>query len=278
MRCLEALASQASRQEVEIIAVGRWRVEPEQETIKSRFPQVRWISVPANYTIPFMRSSGIVQSKGEIVAMLEDDCIVSEDWCQGVIEAHHDDSSVAIGGPVEPDSYKKALDWAVYFCEYGRFMRPFTGTVTALSGNNVTYKRAALADVREGSGFYEVMFHWQWQQNGEALTAYDGLEIHNVNSWSPGNVTTLPYHHGRAFAGMRINGQPWYRRWIFAGMSLALPLLQITRQVRVIASRRRYAREYIRALPWTLLFNISWSLGEFRGYLLGPGQSASYWR
>jgi hypothetical protein len=219
-----------------------------------------------------------MQSQGEIVALLEDDCIVSEDWCRGVIEAHQDDSSVAIGGPVEPDSYQKALDWAVYFCEYGRFMRPFSGTVSALSGNNVTYKRGALTDVKDGSGFYEVMLHWQWQQHGEALSAYDGLEIHNVNRWSLVNVTTSPYHHGRAFAGMRIRGQPWYRRLFFVGMSITLPLVQMMRQVRVVTSRKRYAWEFVRALPWIVVFLIGWSLGEFVGYLRGPGQSASYWR
>ena len=44
---------------------------------------------------------------------------------------------------------KRLIDWAVYICEYGKFMLPFpAGQAADLPGPNVSYKRAILESVR----------------------------------------------------------------------------------------------------------------------------------
>ena len=281
-RCLTALMAQAKADVVEVLVVADWHRSggTPDERLKRRFPDVRWIGAPEGCTVPRMRSLAIAASRGEIVALLEDDCVVEDDWCRTVLDAHRT-PDLAIGGAVEPGPYHRGLDWAVYFCEYGRFMLPLTPNGdAALPGNNVAYKRAALTQLPRGcqDAFYDVQVHWAWQKAGLPMRADPALVVHNVNSWSLGHVTHVPYHHGRAFAGQRFAALPAWRRVVLGVLCLPLPVLKVWRIVKDTVRRRRLLGRLVQALPWIALFTTSWSLGEGMGCVFGPGDSASKWR
>lgn len=282
--CLDALVAQDDLRSAEILAVGRWDVEDqhphlggERESWSERFPPVRQLSVLGEATVPQMRTQGILQSRGEIVALVEDDCVVSDGWLRKVIEAHAGRYTI-IGGAIAPGKYRRFMDWAVYFCEYGRFMPPFAGAQSALPGNHVTYKKTALPVLKPEEGFYEVFFHGDWQRSGEQLIADPKLVVTNVNHWSLRYVANVPFHHGRAFAGMRSERFPFWRRGLYTVLSPALPMVKAVRLAAVVFSRRHYQVQFFLSLPWIVLFLVSWSLGELLGYVAGPGRSAEQWR
>jgi hypothetical protein len=209
-RCLGALTGSApAGSRVEIVAVGDWPVEDDSfAQVRAAFRTVTWIDAPGS-TVPQRRSLGIERTQGEIVALLEDDCVAADGWCRSVLRAH-ESPAVAIGGAIAPGNCAKSLDWAVYFCEYSRFMPPFAGPVDALPGNNVSYKRAALIELDpsgSAKGFYETFFHWKLQESGRSLLADPALAVTNVNSWGYVHVLGVPFHHGRSFAGLRVDGR-----------------------------------------------------------------------
>ena len=276
-RCLTALTTQSKSSDVEILALGRSIDESDNTKLRQRFYQVCWIDAPKEDTVPLMRTRGIAASHAAIVALLEDDCVVADGWCQGVIDAHQADY-VAIGGAIEPSEDYEHLDWAIYFCEYARFMAPFAGVVSALPGNNVSYKRTIVSDFKESDGLYDVFFHWQLQQSGKILVADPRLIVYNANHWSRVHVTTSPFHHGLAFAGMRAMNFPRWRRIVYAGLALGLVVVKVARVARQVMSRKKYIREFFLSLPWTILFMSSWSCGEFLGYLFGAGDSTARWQ
>jgi hypothetical protein len=277
-RCLVALAQQVASEVPEILVVGHWRQDDQYlARLQQRFSYAQWVATPGQYTIPQRRSRGIMQSRGKIIALLEDDCLVNNKWCASVLAAH-DAAYLAIGGPIEPGDYQKGLDWAVYFYEYGRFMMPFAGAVSALPGNNVTYKREAFVSINQDKGFYEVFAHLQLQQQGETLFADPKLVVQNINNWPYLKTLGMAYHHGRAFAGMRVMGWPVWRKVLYASATLFLPLLQMTRIIKKISRSKRYVLPCIFALPWLVLFSSSWAGGELLGYLFGAGQSEAQWR
>jgi hypothetical protein len=281
--CLTALADQVHPNSTEILAVGHWVAEDQAASsveyfkTRQRFPGVRWLPVSADTTVPQMRTYGILSSQGEIVALLEDDCVVDEDWCAAVLQAHKN-SPPAIGGAILPGGYRRWLDWAVYFCEYARFMPPFSGTTGALPGNHVTYKRSALPRLEPGEGFYEVFLHENWLKSGRQLIADPALMVKNINQWSLHHITRMPFHHGRAFAGMRAQSFPAWRRSLYAVLSIVLPILKVARLASEVASRRRYSVKFCLSIPWIMIFLTSWSLGELWGYATGPGHSPDEWR
>jgi hypothetical protein len=282
--CLDSLAAQAHLDSVEILAVGHWGIKEKQLGLNGdrlswseRFPTVRWLSVSVETTIPEMRTYAIRQSCGKIVALLEDDCVIPEGWIQNVVNAHTRADSI-IGGAIAPEKYRRLLDWAVYFCEYGRFMPPFSGPQNALPGNHVTYQKTVLPALESGQGFYEVFFHDTWRSSGGQLIADPKLMVTNVNHWSLRHVTNVPFHHGKAFAGMRAQSFPAWRRGVYTVLSLALPIIKAARLATVIFKRQQYQVEFFLSLPWTMIFLSSWSFGELLGYAAGAGRSPELWR
>jgi len=276
--CLNALQSQADLGSNEILAVGHWgEVNSESMLWGERFPAVCWLSVSDETTIPEMRTCGILQSRGEIVALLEDDCVISEGWLLAVMRAHAESYPI-IGGAIAPGNYRRFLDWAVYFCEYARFAPPFSGPQNALPGNHVTYKKNALPPFEAGEGFYEVFFHNDWQRSGGQLIADPNIVVSNINHWSLRHITNIPFHHGRAFAGMRSQSFPFWRKVVYAVLSLALPILKAARLAAAVFDRKQYQLQFFLSLPWIMIFLVSWSLGELLGYVAGTGHSAKQWR
>lgn len=281
---MDALEAQAHLSNTEILAVGHWGegekhpgLDGDSLSWSERFPTVRWLSVSPETTIPQMRTYGILQSRGEIVALLEDDCVVSEGWLPEVIQAHAG-VYLIIGGAIAPGNYRRFLDWAVYFCEYGRFMSPFSGAQNALPGNHVTYRKIALPTLVSEEGFYEVFFHDTWQRSGGQLIADPEIVVININHWSLRHITTLPFHHGRAFAGMRSRSFPSWRKGLYTVLSLALPMVKAARLAAVLSNRQQYQVQFFLSLPWIMIFLVSWSLGELLGYAAGPGRSPEQWR
>jgi glycosyltransferase involved in cell wall biosynthesis len=279
--CLTSLEEQARQANAEVLVVRAGAVEgADWDSMRSRFGQVRWLSAPADSTIPRLRRLGIASARAEIVGLLEDDCVIEAGWCAAALEAHRGPWA-AVGGAVEPGPYRRSADWAVYLYEYGRFMRPFeAGPTTDLPGNNVTYKRKALESIRDldPDGFYDVFVHRQLLAAGEGLFRTPTLVVQNRNFWTLSHIAVSPFHHGRGFAAKRGGGLSPGNRAIRALLAPFLPLLQVYRLARLTIGRRRLVGRLIVALPATVLFSGSWAAGECLGYLAGPGKSVQRWR
>ena len=281
-RCLEALSLETQGGDVETLVVSNRQhaVEHLSERLRSTLDGVQWIHAARGTTIPRMRTLGIAYSHGDIVALIEDDCVVQAGWYAGLLASHRMPAA-AVGGAVEPGPYRRALDWAVYLCDYGRFMLPLAaGPAVALPGNNVSYKRDSLRALPAtlAEDFQEMFVHREWQRQGVPMWSEPAIVVTNVNSWTLAHLTVIPYHHARAFAGRRFGDQPVWRRGMMSLFALLLPLIKVSRVVRETVARRRCFRALLRALPLIVVLETCWSLGESVGYLRGPGASASRWR
>lgn len=278
-RCLEALAPQIDAARMELMVVAQ---EQPAASLNERFPNIISLVVANDSTVPSRRLEGIKISQAKIVALIEDDCIVPSDWCETLIRAHRANMHAAIGGPVVPGDYDRTLDWSIFFCEYGRFMPPFEGIVAVLPGNNMSYKRECLEGLLAGGdlkdGFYEVFVNDLLLKRGETLQSESALAVRNVHSWNWSNATEIPFHHGRGFAAMRFRDGEWTKKFAYAFITVLLPALQTLRVCSNVLPRKRYNSRLLAALPGVVLFWTSWSVGEFMGYLLGPGESLKRWR
>jgi hypothetical protein len=280
-QCLDALAPQAASQHVEILVVraSDRATAIDRNDVTARMPWVRWIDAPLGATVPELRGLGIAAARADRVALLEDDCVVSADWCRQA--ATVPSSVAAVGGAVEPGPYRRGLDWAVYFCEYGRFMLPVSSAPSApLTGNNVVYSRTALEALPEDmrAQFREVFVHSEWHRTGVPTQATGSLIVHNINTWSVAHVTSGPFHHGRAYAAQRFGARSGVARACLAALTLGLPFLKSVRIASEVISRGRLVGRLALAFPWILVFVTSWSAGELAGCLWGPGTSATRWR
>lgn len=276
--CLTSLKNQITNGEIEIIAVCNY-CEDGGFSIEEKFPFIRLIDAPAGTSVPELRTLGIQAATGKIVALLEDNSIVTPTWCRAIRKAHHASHAI-VGGAVERVGTHRAVDWAVYFYEYGKYMLPcLEGESATLSGNNVSYSRALLEEAQNEfrNGFFEAFLHKQLQGKGHNLhMAPDAVVYHTMN-YRVGKVLVQTFHHGRHYAGRRVASASHVTRLVFAAGSTILPLILPLRIVQLVLNRQRHFRELIVAMPYLVLFMTSWACGEFIGYLWGEGDSVRQW-
>jgi GT2 family glycosyltransferase len=275
-QCLDSLKSQSEAAGAEIVVASNFEVG---ETGR-QFPHIKHLALSAAATVPELRTAGLNCARGEIVALLEDNCLVDQGWCEAVQQAHLQPHSI-IGGAVENVGNDAALDWAVYFYDYGKYMNPNqAGIVSTLSGNNVSYKRPALASVNDAyqNGFFETFVHEELKKRGYCLWLAPSAIVYHQKRYEARHALAQCFHHARSFAGKRIAEAPLAKRLFFVAGSLLLPVLLPARIAASVIRKGRHNKELLMSFPHLMLLMSSWSLGEFCGYLCGEGSSARMWR
>jgi glycosyltransferase involved in cell wall biosynthesis len=277
VECLDALYPQAQTTPTEII-VADSSDDGTDEAVRRRFPDIRLLHFSDPLTLPVLRSRAIALARGSVIAILDAFSIVADNWVSEVLRAHRERPNLAIGGGVElfDASKQDLLNWAVYINEYGMFMPPQPASeLDILPGSNISYKRAALFD--DGKPKHDV--YWKTFVNKELEAAGHPLWLDPdilVRLKKPipiGDFFRTRYHHGRCFAGMRGASLGFAGRFIHAITFPALPFVFIWRWGSKYWMKGRYRSKFITTLPLQFLLFGSWSVGEFVGYLLGPGNS-----
>ena len=96
--CLGALLSQSITPD-ETIVVGRPEDEGARSAVHERGSRVRWVEVDRpGHVAPIVR--GIGQSRGDIVAMLDDDVVPVAGWLEALLTPFSDPSVACVGGRV----------------------------------------------------------------------------------------------------------------------------------------------------------------------------------
>ena len=277
-RCLSELRAQAQpRSDTEVLVVAH----PEHQggslgAVNAEFREFTWIAVPPSYNVARMRGLGIARCRGAVVALLEGDCVPARDWLTRVAEM----SPVsAVGGAVEPGAFRRGVDWGAYFCEFAKFMLPLPTSVEHLPGANVVYRRDRLPDPArlEAEGFYETFVNAGLRDAGP-LAFDSSLVVRHERTWRAGVVLATRFHHGRGFASLRVRERSAVSRLPFLALSMLLPFVLVARVLREPLRRSRLVGRALLTLPWIIALSLSWSAGEFMGYLAGPGTSLARWR
>jgi GT2 family glycosyltransferase len=274
--CLRALFRQAEAGELEVIVANRCP-EGVGPFISRKYPRVKLISAGSRTSIPRLRALGFAESSGDLVAVLEDHCLVAPDWATQVIEAHRLRYPV-IGGSIENAARRRRVDWAAFFCEYYRAMSPVPeGETGFLTGNNVSYKRRIM-EMFPDEFRAEI---WDFELHGRLKKAHVPLflkpQILVYHKMSARLCVHLrqKYHFARSFAGMRNQNQSWYARGLTAAAALALSLVLFIRILGTVWKKRTHRTTFLSSAPFLLPMLLVWGIGEAVGNVFGAGSSTS---
>ena len=273
---LESLGQQSCRDEIEVILVDRCG-DSVRNYIGQRYPWVKLIKASPETTIPKLRALAFRETSGDIVAVLEDHCIVESDWARCMIEAHRSEYSV-IGGSIENTACEKLIDWASFFCEYSQATKPLPeGEVNILPGNNVSYKKWVLERFHKviEAGVWDFTLHEHIKNAGITLYSMPSITVYHKMSASLVWFISQKYHLARSFAGMRFTNSSGFQRALYGAGSVLLPVILARRIVTCVWKKGKHRRELFLSLPFLVLLLVSWGIGELIGYLLGPGFSSS---
>ena len=279
--CLAALESSARGRRVECIVPYDARLDHVAE-LSERFPWVDFVDARAHVDAArfgsfsrehhdLLRAIGLHRGRAPIAALLEDHGTPCADWCSAVLDVHRG-AAAAVGGAVE-NGVDRLLNWAVYYCDFGRYQNPLpAGPVEFVSDSNVAYKRAALEAVQEvwSEAFHETAVNWALRERGEVLQLDPRMVVYQTRR----GLRVLPalrerFVWGRSFAATRVAGIPAPRRVLFAAAACLLPPVLCWRVVSRALRTRRHLSRLVLALPLIALLQAIWSIGEFAGYATG---------
>src|SRR5262245_951576 len=201
-RCLESLEANA-RQAEHVVATNLGAEAAAQ--LRQRFPRTRLYCFPSGTDVFRLRSLGVAEARGRLIAMIEDHCTVAPEWLAALQEAHQAGHKV-IGGPVDNGLTQRNYHWALYLCEYGSYMPPLpTGTVAALSAVNTAYEREALWRCRSvwELGFHDNEVHDALRGAGCPLHLEGEARVHSYLAMTPSEAVRHLFAGGRRFGGYR---------------------------------------------------------------------------
>lgn len=282
-RTLERLMPQTVDRPIEVLVPFDATLS-DLDALRPRFPGVRFIDMgrvvtdapagtegAAHELYDRRTAAGLCASRGRIVALLQDYGAPAPDWCEQVVLAHELPAGV-IGGGVEHEG-GDALNWAVYFLDFGRYQGPLReGPATYLTDVNVSYKRDALERVRElwRERYKEVTVNWTLAGLGVTLWQRPQMVVYQRRGrlgWKPLIIERFCW--GRLFGALRVAQMTRARRALYALGSPAIPLVLLTRMTRTVVTTGRNRLAFIRALPHVAALTICWCAGESLGYLTG---------
>lgn len=266
----ECLASLARQSEAAEIVVADCSAQNPAAALQARFPAVRFLHFSERRKVPELRWAAFEHTTGGIVAAVEARCVPSPQWCRALLRAHEaQPDAPAAGGPVLLAAEANAISTGLYFNEYGLFAPPIEqGWRNELSGANLSYKRAALEAEPDllRAGAWETLLHARWRERGLRLWLASDAAVTFHNSMPLGTILRQRFHYGRGYAGARFAAAARASRLAYAlGSPFLLPFLLTARTARL-----RW--NWVRSLPWQLVFGLAWSAGETAGYLFGPPQ------
>ena len=275
--CLDALSKQIDAPPMEVI-VPHHPATVGIEDLRKGFPEIIFIAVTDLRTSPgegsrehhdVLRARGLAAARGDVVGLLEDHGRPDDHWCSNVMTAHRG-AYAAIGGAIE-NGIDRPLNWAVYYCDFGRYQTPFPpGESWFASDANATYKRSALKAIRATweESFREVAVNEALRSRGEKVALQSSIVVYqNRRDLRFGTALLERFVWGRSYAATRTAQLRGHERVAYAVLSPLLPLILLLRMAGTAWKRRRHFAKFLRAFPLTAVLVTVWSIGEGVGYV-----------
>ena len=233
------------------------------------------IATPAGTTIPRMRELAFRAATGDAVAVIEDHVVVPPGWARALLEARRETGAV-VGGSIDNAARDSIIDWAAFLCEYSHCITPLpTGPTNSLPGNNVIYDRALLERYRAtiADGKWENHLHDTMHRDGVPLVLRPEISVGHKKHYTVGEYLSQRFLYARSYAGARVSGMPFAKRFSYGAAAFALPPLLMYRTLARVLAKRRYRAQLVASIPLLVLFIASWTAGEIIGYWAGPSDS-----
>jgi len=177
-----------------------------------------------------------------------------------------------VGGRVEIAENASAVDWAFYFVDFFRYAAPAReGPSPSLTVCNACYRKADLAAVAGlwSTDFHETAIHDALRARFGPLWLEPRSEVTMARHVKLRDALYERYAFGRLFGCKRIRFISRGRRLYYAILAPALPALLLLRMARKALRSRRLARAFLRSLLPLTAMVLTWSWGEWLGYVTG---------
>lgn len=272
--CLASLERQRGHHPVEIIVVDN-STDGSAQIVEGQIPGAQLIKVSGSSLVPDLWARGAARAAGQVVAFTTGHCIPREDWLSEILR-HHASGHAGIGGAIENRRPSSLNQWATYFARFTAFMPPFAERpVDQIPGDNASYKRFVLEECADliKDGFWENDVNIRLRAGGHSLLMTPRIVVYHAHRGTVRAFCRQRLQHGRVFGARRINGAGLLLRLLYLTLMPLIPLLILAKIIRRVLARHENPRPLLLSFPLLVLFILTWSLGEFLGYLSGMGRA-----
>ena len=281
--CLQSIIRQNFPEPYEIIVVDS-SSDATPKNIKKHFPQVTLIHLDKKTEPGTARNIGIKQAKGEIVCLIDSDCIADPDWLH-LIAAAHESNYGAVGGAILNGNPENSIGWASYLAEFREFF-PFHARQVKqhIASCNISYKRRVFD--RYGSfpsNFYpqeDLVFNLSMRSNRDEILFDPAIRVSHINKTSFKHFILHQYRIGRITARV-LKEFPSQEGGAIAKSKLltllALPMLPFVKFIRtywVAAGFKEYKSRFILVSPLLLFGLLIWGCGFCKEVLWSKGKKS----
>ncbi|MGH9947869.1 MAG: glycosyltransferase [Pyrinomonadaceae bacterium] len=268
--CLHSLIRQVVDGEVEIVVIDN-STDETTEIVKLEFPEIVLIEADKKSLIPELWGVGIHESSGDYVALTTSHFVPADNWISEILRAHKQPHA-GVGGAIENAEQEGLVSWAIYFCRYSPYMLPFgAAEVEDFAADNASYKRDDLDTVKEAmkDGFWETFVHKEMRAKEMTLVKLPEIIVYHRKSFTFAGFMKQRFWHGRQFGETLASQIAASKRLALILLSPLIPAIYLFRITRRVFGKKRNRDKLLVSSPILALFLLSWSLGEFSGYLSG---------
>ena len=269
------LGAQTARERVELIVVAPPSCGLELDA--DSFASVRVVEADGDLLdVARLRAAGVRAAEAPVVLFAETHSFPEPTSLVALIEAHRG-AWAGVGQAVGNGNPRTTLSWTNQYLDYGPWTEPCAGgPVDAIPTHNGSFKRDVL--LASGERLPELLRYSDAiaeliRARGERCYLEPRAKTFHVNVSRPGSWLVERLAAGRAYAGVRREGWPAWRRAAYAVGSPLIPLVRARRVVRDIRRTGRADELVPRILPALAVGLVLSALGELTGYALGPGQA-----
>lgn len=273
---VRALAEQTVCDQIELVLISPHDELLIDESEVSGFHSVTVVNGGPLETSNKWRAIGIRAASAPVVVMAEDHSFPDPGWAEALLAP--DWSRFAVVGPVIQNANPRSMmSWANLLLEYGPWLEGAGGgEVIELPGHNSAYRRDLLisyGDNLEQIFEVESVVQRDLRARGHALFLQSAARTHHLNFSRLAPSLLLRVNGGRSFAGHRVLGWSATKRILYAAGSPLIPFVRFVRVLRFLAQSDRYRYLLPQVIPALALSLAEDGLGEFLGYITGPGES-----
>lgn len=287
-KCLASVTQQAFEEPYEIIVVDS-SADATPEIVRQAFPQVILVHLDQRTYSEKARNIGIQKSQGEIICMLDSDCIARPDWIGRIAKAHKENPRyAAIGGSVANANPENLLGWSAYFAEFREFFpyhpKQFMQNIPTC---NISYKRWVFEKFGEYKDLQpdciqvkhpqqaDLVFHQQLVAHQEIILFDPAIQIAHINITDFKRFVVHQYRLGR-ITSLILRNFPVLKGAVVARSRILsvftaplLPCLKLMNTFRVASLSREYAKKFIVVSPVLFVGLVFfWAAGFVKGAFL----------
>jgi len=273
--CLSSVTQQIFEEPFEVIVVDS-STDATPGIIRQEFSLVTLIHLEKKTDTGTAKSIGIQHSSGDIICLIDSDCIADPDWLRNIAEAHKGDYA-AVGGAILNGNPDKLIGWLGYLAEFREYF-PYQPQqiVRHIAGCNLSYKRRVFDQYGMFPNNYypqsDLVFNVQLYKNRDQILFDPTIKVAHINKTSITHFFIHQYRIGRITSEV-LKHYPFLQGGVIASSRILalltsplLPIVKFINTYRVAARSEDYKRHFLLVSP-LLLFGLQffWGIGFIRG-------------